>query len=536
MTKMKTPPLCLWMFLLAAALACVNAPAAESTPRDPGAKPRSIMRLANGRDALSDELKVTLKEAPARRFSRDAGNRARLVDRAVLKDLHPDILRIEARHTGAKRWLAGERLPNHLEQADGGIPRIARRFNVVLQPGADAAAVRNALLQHPSVERVDFKEVASLEAVPNDTDYGRQWAPPITGLVDAWDVAPRGRVRVAVIDSGVRLSHPEFAGRIVFHDGYADFSSGDAPTSGSGFDHGTHVAGIVCAARNNSQGVAGYANEIDLMVLNCATWNAASNRWQVLNADDAIDDAVANGARVINCSFGFGSSIQDEVDDAFAANVLVVHSAGNESTSIAGSWESGSASLLTITALTTNGAPATDVFDTSYSNFGPGVDLAAPGTAIWSTVPGGYGFKLGTSMAAPQVSGAAALLMSMNPGLIEDHSARDLLVRMAQDKGPPGYDQQYGWGVLRLRRDVLQVCRNATAFVSPVDNTGGDNGHYDEPWPSIPVALANVPNNATLVLNGGDTYTPVYRYPAITISKPCTLNAIPDRPVLIGQP
>ncbi len=251
---------------------------------------------------------------------------------------------------------------------------------------------------------------------------------------------------------------------------------------------------------------------------------------------EAIDYAAEHGAAVINCSFGFGDSIQDEVDDAFAANVLVVHSAGNDSTSIAGRWESGSASLLTITALTTNGAPATDVFETNYSNFGPGVDLAAPGSAIWSTVPGGYAFMQGTSMAAPQVSGAAALLMSINPGLIEDHSARDLLIRMAQDKGPPGYDEQYGWGVLRLRRDILQVCRNADAFVSPVDNTGGDNGHYDEPWPSIPVALANVPNNATLVLNGGDTYTPVYRYPAITISKPCTLNAIPDRPVLIGQP
>lgn len=491
--------------------------------------------LPDGRQVLANELKVTLKETSARALSLDAAGKAQVVSRAALRALHRDIVEIAGRHTCSRRWLDGEDMPAHLRKADGSIPRIARNFSVILRPSADVAAVRTELMQHPDVERVDFKIVTELHSIPNDALYTNQWAPPVIGLETAWDVPGRGRIRVAVIDTGVQLAHPEFAGRIVFQKGYADMSSGDAPTSGSRFDHGTHVAGIVCATRNNNQGVAGFSNDIDLMVLNCANWDSGGSTWKVLNTDDAMDDAVANGAHIINCSFALGAELEDEVEAAYDASVLVVNSAGNNSGSIQGSWESVSVALLTITATFSNGPPATDVFDTNYSNFGPGVDLAAPGTAIFSTsVPGTYTNKNGTSMAAPQVSGAAALIMSMNPTLIGDESTRHLLLRMAQDKGPPGWDQQYGFGVLRLRQDTLQACRDATAFVSSA-STAPEGGNYDWPWRSLPAALGNVPDGATLILNAGTTDVPVYTYPPITITNPCTLSAIPDRPVVIGN-
>jgi subtilisin family serine protease len=271
------------------------------------------------------------------------------------------------------------------------------------------------------------------------------------------------------------------------------------------------------------------------MVLNCANWDSDENKWKISDSDDAMDDAVANGAHIINCSFAFSDSIEDEVDAAYDASVLVVHAAGNDSWRLNEHWESGSIALFTVTATMASGTPATDVFDASYSNFGPGMDIAAPGTRIYSTVPGGgYGYMQGTSMAAPQVSGAAALLMSMNPLRIGDESARHLLIRMAQDKGAPGYDEQYGWGVLRLRQSTLRACRDATAFVSSV-SVNPEGGNYDWPWRSIPAALNQVPDGATLILNGGVIDVPVYTYPAITITKPCTLSAIPDRPVVIGN-
>jgi subtilisin family serine protease len=405
----------------------------------------------------------------------------------------------------------------------------------VLRAGADVTAVREALQKHPDVERVDFKRLARADSIPNDPNYAQQWAPAITGLETAWDVPGRGRIRVAVIDTGVQMAHPEFAGRIVWEDGYADFDSGEAPTSGSSFDHGTHVAGIIAAARNNNVGVAGYSNDIDLMVLNCAEWDDDDNEWKISDADDAMDDAVAAGAQVINCSFGFNDDIEDEVEDAYDHSVLVVHSAGNSMQSIAGHWEVPSIATFTVSALMSSGTPATDVFDASYSNFGPGIDLAAPGTAIHSTVPGGYGNMQGTSMAAPQVSGAAALIMSMNPALIGDESATNLLIRMAADKGPAGYDNQYGWGALRLKREVLQACRDATTFVCGVSTAPGEGGNFDRPWRTIAAALNAVPNGSTLILNGGTDYAAVYRYPPITITKPCVLSVIPDRPAVIGE-
>jgi thermitase len=503
------------------------------------AQPRQIrphQRLPDGRMVLADELKITLSEERARELSRDELGELRPVDRQVLLGLHPATASIVGRHTCSRCWLNGEPIPKHLQNYDGGLPRIARNFSALLKPEFDVAVVRTELQQHPDVERVDFKVLQEVESNPNDRLYTNQWAPPVIGLENAWDVPGRGRIRVAVIDTGVQLVHPEFQGRIVFHDGYADFDDGNPPGSGDRFDHGTHVAGIIGAERNNINGVAGFSNDIDLMVMNCATWNSDKNRWLVGNTDDAVDDAVANQAHIINCSFKLGVDLEDEVEDAYDASILLVNSAGNDTNNLGGSWESGSIALFTVTATMKSGSPGTDVFDASYSNFGPGVDLAAPGTGIYSTIVGGYGFKDGTSMAAPQVSGAAALIMSMNPLLIGDESTRDLLIRMAADKGPPGYDEQYGSGVLRLRKETLQACRDATAFVSSASTAPSDGGNYDWPWRSLVDALSNVPDGATLILNGGVEDVSVYNYPPITIDKPCTLSAIPDRPVVIGVP
>jgi subtilisin family serine protease len=515
----------------AGTLGLVSTAIPSPSPRQ--ARPKRT--LADGRTLIANELKVTLTETAARRLSLDAAGNPQPVDSADLLTLHSAIVAVEGRHLCSRSWLKGEPLPEHLRRTDGLIPRIARNFSAILVAGADVVEVRAELRRHPDVERVDFNEVLNPHSIPNDPLYTNQWAPAITGLETAWDVPGQGRIRVAVIDTGVQLSHPEFAGRIVFQEGYADFDSGEAPASGDRFDHGTHVAGIIAAERNNWLGVAGYSNDIDLMVLNCATWDSDENEWRISDSDDAMDDAVANGAHIINCSFAFSDSIEDEVEAAYDASVLVVHAAGNDSWRLHEHWESRSIALFTVTATMLSGSPATDVFDTNYSNFGPGMDIAAPGTAIYSTVPGnGYGYMQGTSMAAPQVSGAAALLMSMNPLRIGDESARHLLIRMAEDKGAPGYDEEYGWGVLRLRRSTLQACRNATAFVSSA-SLNPEGGNYDWPWRSITAALDNVPDGATLILNGGVFDVPVYTYPAITITKPCTLSAIPDRPVLIGD-
>jgi subtilisin family serine protease len=446
------------------------------------------------------------------------------------------------------------RQPAHLVNG-GKVPRIARNVRFVLKPGADTLRVAEELRRYPQVEMVSLNILYQTNALPNDTLYAQQWGMNRIGIPDGdWDVTPRGAIRVAVVDTGVDRQHPDFVGRIVFGAGYADDApgDGDAPTDmRNAFDHGTHVAGIAAATRNNNAGVAGVSSNIELMAMGCAQWSASKGAYLISNSLDAIDDAVANGARVINCSFG--PSLADGPDDlsffmevallnALDHNVLVVVAAGNDALDASDhNWSQSSVPFIVSAAMQANPTTDQEVFDTGYSNFGSRIDLCAPGTGILSTVPTGgpgatpYGPKSGTSMATPHVAGAAAHLMSMNPSLLEDNSAKHLLIRMAQDAGAPGKDPFYGWGLLRLRREYLQVLRDATAFVSNIDNTGIDNGDYDQPWGDIQTGLNNIPDYGVLVLNGGDVSATSFSYPAINIAKKCTLTALPGSPVTIGQ-
>ena len=512
-------------------------PARERRERKIAAKP-------NGRRYYREELRLTFTEEFAARLS-GLGTARRQVDVSQIIALHPSIARLEAGHSSSRAWLRGEELPVAVRGDGRGIPRIARNVTVILKRGSDAEMVAAELRKFPQIERASLKYQHPLHEVPNDPDFAaQQWAPQQIGMVAAWDVVPRNNVRVAIVDSGVDLQHPEFENRIVWDDGFADFDDGDEPSDRrNGFDHGTHVAGIAAASRNNGQGMAGISNHVELIVMNCASWNDDTGKYGISDAEDAIDESVDQGARVINCSFGGDGDINDAVDDAinsaFDYNFLIVAAAGNSSVDTSDRYWGQSGVPLIVTATMRPAAPATiETFDASYSNFGTRVNIAAPGTAIWSTLPTGggptYGTKQGTSMAAPHVTGAAALIMAMNGGLIEDHSAKNIIQRMALDVGPAGHDAQYGAGVLRMNQRFLQTLRDASAFVGNV-TLDELRGTYDRPWPTIQEALNNIPNGGVLVLNAGDNNRPESRYPPITINKACTLTALPDRRVFIGQ-
>ncbi|MBZ4192146.1 S8 family peptidase [Niabella beijingensis] len=191
--------------------------------------------------------------------------------------------------------------------------------------------------------------------------------------------------------------------------------------------HGTHVAGIVGAARKNGKGMDGVADNVQIMAVRAVPNGDEHDKDVALGIRYAVD----NGARVINMSFGKGYSpekkwVDEAVKYAVEKGVLLVHAAGNDKQNNDTTYNFPSAYYLdksrpaTWITVGASGPDSTSGLVANFSNYGKKeVDVFAPGVLIYSTLPGGdvYGNQQGTSMAAPVVSGLAALIMSYYPDL-----------------------------------------------------------------------------------------------------------------------
>lgn len=510
---------------------------------------RPLGRLPDGQLYIKDEVEFCVKPAVARGLSRADLMRQR-VNTSRLAAFHPSIVAVNGNHLSAARWLNGEVLPPALKHIGADVPAIARSLTAMLSVDADAAVVVEALRQHPDVEWASLNLLHPVTYIPNDAAWTNQWGPSRINATNAWDLAQTTTTqRVAIIDTGVDLTHPDLAPRIVYQKGFGGNPTGDAMRDvrgGSSIDHGTHVAGIAAAVRDNSIGIAGVAN-VGIMAMGCAVWgtNNGTPQYLIGFSTAALNDAIANGATVINCSFGstapLSAAEQSALDSARNLGVTVVCAAGNDGTNIVNSPSAGWATHawpIIVSNIQQDDTPRPS------SNFGARIDFGAPGTAIFSTFTtnytataagGTYGSMGGTSQASPHVAGAAAMVRSMNPGRIYAPGMRDLLYRMAQDLGTPGLDPVYGYGMLQLPKSFLSVLKDGNTFVGTNSTAWTPDGSYDRPYTTIPGAMAVTPSGGTLVLNGGTTGLPPPIYPAQTISTPITLTVFPDRPATIGQ-
>jgi subtilisin family serine protease len=293
---------------------------------------------------------------------------------------------------------------------------------------------------------------------PNGTTLPGQWGLDMIKAPTAWDTN-QGGVLVAVIDTGIDPEHEDLAGNLDMSKAANFVEAGKTPYDD--FGHGTHVAGIIGAIANNGVGIAGVAPKVTIMPIRVLGVDGGTTAALI----QGIDHAVAKGAKVINLSLGSSMASraeQEAVNRAIAKGVTVVAAAGNEA--LSGNplnypaALSGVISVGALGRLPVNGQMV--LARAEYSCFNPYVAIAAPGSDILSTVPsqlgnasdrgGAYAYASGTSMAAPMVTGVAALILTRHPDwkpaqvlqALRDAASPNGLTRVAGDAGS-GYDANF---------------------------------------------------------------------------------------------
>ncbi|QIO87050.1 peptidase S8 [Stenotrophomonas rhizophila] len=336
---------------------------------------------------------------------------------------------------------------------------------------AESELLMRRLAADPNVEYVEVDQLMQATLVPNDTRLSEQWgfgtSNASINVRPAWDKATGAGVVVAVIDTGI-TSHPDLNANIL--PGYDFISDAAMARDGGGRDnnandegdwyganecgsgipasnsswHGTHVAGTIAAVTNNSTGVAGTAfnaKVVPVRVLGkCGGYTSDIADAIVWASGGTVSGvpANANPAEVINMSLGGGGSCsttyQNAINGAVSRGTTVVVAAGNSNTNVSSSVPANCANVIAVAATTSAGARA------SFSNYGAGIDISAPGQAILSTlnsgttVPGAasYASYNGTSMAAPHVAGVVALVQSVAPTALSPAAVETLLKNTAR--------------------------------------------------------------------------------------------------------
>lgn len=306
------------------------------------------------------------------------------------------------------------------------------------------------LSSDPNVEFAEPNLIYKALYWPNDPYLGTSlWGLWVIYADKAWDITVGSNsVKVCVVDQGVDYNHEDLSANYGYGKDFVDNDNDPYPVNSMEF-HGTHVAGTIAAVMNNNLGVVGVAQGL---IISCRALNdsgTGSTAW----VSQCIRWCADTGAKVINMSLG-GSTPSSELESAVnyavdTAGVVVVAASGNDGASSI-NYPAAYQASIAVGAIDTLGQRA------YFSNYGPELDVVAPGVMILSTTPfiNSYGYLDGTSMATPHVSGLAALILSKNPNL-SPAEVRGIITGTAIDMGEMDKDWFYGYGLINSYRALL---------------------------------------------------------------------------------
>lgn len=402
-----------------------------------------------------------------------------------------------------------------------------------LQPGTKPLAAIEVLRSLPFVDWVApnyiYETFDPRELIPNDTDFGQQYFHSLMRNDDAWDITlGSSDVIIGIADDGVDTDHVDLAlniwtnsgeipGNLIDDDanGFIDDVNGwdfvdndNDPNPKGTDDHGTHVAGIAAGRTNNATGIAGTAGGATIMPLKFYD-SANSGAWtsSVIAATYAY--AIDNGATILNTSYNVNGFVGDPT---FTAGLQYFYDQGGLHLISAGnSTQLNPARQVFDQSIFVSSTTSTDSLS-SFSNYGFGIDVAAPGSSIYATLPNDlYGTKSGTSMSTPNAAGVAALIWSHQPTWTRDQVAAQLIGTADNiDALNPGFERLLGAGRVNAYRGLTDTLAPPT--IERVHGVPSNNGTTSTSISSLSVDVGNVfdpsaannGNHWTLIADGND--------------------------------
>lgn len=308
-----------------------------------------------------------------------------------------------------EKWFVNEEAKNELVKRAGGVKIKDLDLIDGMAVYLPSKSAGEALASQSGVLRIDDDVIVEALAKPQPIQPTEiiPWGIKRIDADLAWGVTAGDPIKVAVVDTGIDLTHPDLALNIKA--GYNAINPLKSANDDNG--HGSHVAGII-GALDNTIGVIGVGPQIDLYAVKVL--DRTGSGW-LSDIIEGLDWAIQNGMQVVNMSLGTSSdvpSFKEAVARVYAAGIVQVAAAGNNGGSVI--YPAAYPEVIAVSAMDSGNQIA------SWSSRGPEVDLIAPGVEIPSTwKSGGYKTISGTSMASPHVAGTAALVLNTAPGIYD---------------------------------------------------------------------------------------------------------------------